>query len=133
MEIVDNCSQGFGAIARATVKDGKVVEIYIVSEGEFYPVGDDMPPIVDTVFIVNPGIGYQDGDKVIDDIGNEYDAKFSNGSLVSVTPINSQDITDIPILTVVSDTGSGAILKANLDVRPEFQGEVKQVIDCVET
>ena len=133
VEIVDNCSQGFGAIARAVVKDGKVVEIYIVSEGEFYPVGDDIPPIVDTVFIVNPGIGYQDGDKVIDDIGNEYDAKFSNGSLVSVTPINSQDITDIPILTVVSDTGSGAILKANLDVRPEFQGEVKQVIDCVET
>jgi hypothetical protein len=34
---------------------------------------------------------------------------------------------------VKSTTGSGAILKANLDVRPEFQGEVKQVIDCPET
>ena len=28
---------------------------------------------------------------------------------------------------------AGALLKANLDVRPEFQGEVKQVIDCPET
>ena len=27
-----------------------------------------------------------------------------------------------------SSTGSGALLKANLDVRPEFQGEVKQVM-----
>ena len=39
----------------------------------------------------------------------------------------------MPVLNVISDSGSGAILKANLDVRPEFQGEVKQVIDCVET
>ena len=133
VEIVDNCKQGYGAIARATVKDGKVNEIYMVSEGEFYPIEDGTPPIISDVTIINPGSGYEDGDTVTDDFDNEYDVKISSGAIVKVTPINSKDITDIPTLTVKSTTGSGALLKANLDVRPEFQGEVKQVIDCPET
>ena len=133
VEIVDNCGQGFGAIARATVKDGKVNEIYIVSEGQLYPISDDVPPIIDTVTIVNPGFGYQEGDTVTDNFGNEYNTQISFGSIIKVTPINSKDIDELPILNVNSSTGSGAILKANLDVRPEFQGEVKQVIDCINT
>ena len=133
VEIVDNCGQGFGAIARATIKDGKVNEIYMVSEGQFYPISDDEPPIIDSVTIVNPGSGYQEGDTVTDDFDNEYEVQISYGSIIKVIPINSQDITDIPILTVNSDTGSGAVLKANLDVRPEPQGEIKQVIDCINT
>ena len=133
VEIVDNCKQGYGAIARATVKDGKVNEIYMVSEGELYPIQDGTPPIISTVTIINPGSGYEEGDTIVDDFGNKFDVKISFGAIIKVTPINSQDITDIPTLTVISSTGSGAILKANLDVRPEFQGEVKQVIDCPET
>ena len=133
VEIVDNCNQGFGAVARATIKDGKVNEIYIVSEGQLYPISDDEPPIIDSVVIVNPGSGYQEGDTVTDDFDNEYEVQISYGSIIKVTPINSKDITDIPILTVNSDTGSGAVLKANLDIRPEPQGEIKQVIDCINT
>ena len=133
VEIVDNCNQGFGAVARATIKDGKVNEIYMVSEGQFYPISDDEPPIIGSVTIVNPGSGYQEGDTVTDDIDNQYEVKISHGSIIKITPINSKDITDIPILTVNSDTGSGAVLKANLDVRPEPQGEIKQVIDCINT
>ena len=94
---------------------------------------DGTPPIISAVTIINPGSGYEEGDTVIDDFDNEYDVKISYGSIIKVTPINSQDITDIPVLTVISQTGSGAVLKANLDARPEFQGEIKQVIDCPET
>ncbi len=134
VEIVDNCKQGFGAVARATIKDGKVNEIYIVSEGQFYPISNDAPPIVDTITIVNPGYGYEEGDTVTDNLGNEYDVQISFGSILKVTPINSKDIDELPILTVNSSTGSGAVLKANLDVRPDTpQGEVKQVIDCIQT
>ena len=133
VEIVDNCKQGFGAIARATVKDGKVDSIYVVSEGENYPVEDITPPIVTDIIIINPGSGYEEEDKVIDDLGNEYDTKIYAGSIIKVTPINSKDITEIPILSVISKTGTGAILKANLDLRSEFQGEVEQVIDCIKT
>ena len=105
----------------------------MVSEGQFYPISDDEPPIIGSVTIVNPGSGYQEGDTVTDDIDNQYEVKISHGSIIKITPINSKDITDIPILTVNSDTGSGAVLKANLDVRPEPQGEIKQVIDCINT
>jgi hypothetical protein len=87
--------------------------------------------IVESVNIINPGTGYQDGDTVIDNQGNQYEVQVSFGSIIKVTPINSKDISDIPILEVQSDTGSGALLRANLGVRPDFQDEVKQVIDCV--
>ena len=134
VEIVDNCGQGFGAIARATIKDGKVNEIYIVSQGLLYPISDDVPPIIDSVTIINPGFGYEEGDIVTDNLGNQYDTQISFGSIIKVTPINSKDITELPILTVNSSTGSGAVLKANLDDRPETpQGEIKQVIDCINT
>jgi hypothetical protein len=131
VQIVDKCGRGYGAVGRATIKQGKIDTIYVVSVGEGYPVDEVVPYIVDSVSVLDPGSGYQDGDTVIDNLGNEYDVNIQFGSIVKVTPINSKDITDIPKLEVISNTGSGAILTANLDVRPEFDGEVKQVIDCV--
>ena len=55
------------------------------------------------------------GDTVTDNLGNEYDVQISFGSILKVTPINSKDIDELPILTVNSSTGSGAVLKANLE------------------
>lgn len=131
VEVVDNCDQGYGAIARATIQNGQVNNIYVVSEGENYPVDEITPYTVSDVTIIDPGSGYEDGDTVTDDLGNTYQAQIFQGSIIKVTPINIKDITDIPRLTVQSNTGSGAILAANLDTRPDFQGEVQQVIDCV--
>jgi len=130
VEITDNCKQGYGAHAQAILKDGKVDSIYIVTEGEGYPVEDDSPLVIDKVIIVNPGTGYGDNTFVTDQFDNEYDVEVFNGSIVRVTPINNIDITEIPIFEVIG-TGDGAQLSAVLtDERPP-QGEVKQVIDCV--
>jgi hypothetical protein len=131
VEVVDNCNQGYGAIARATIQNGQVNNVYVVSEGENYPVTEFTPYTVSDVTVIDPGSGYEDGDTVTDDLGNTYQAQIFQGSIIKVTPINIKDITDIPRLTVQSNTGSGAILAANLDTRPDFQGEVQQVIDCV--
>lgn len=133
VEIIDNCRQGYGAVARSIIENGKVVSIYIVAEGLNYPITDMSPPIVNTVTVINPGSDYSDEDYVVDQLGNEYDTKIYAGSIIKITPINSQDINEIPILSVVSSTGSGAVLKANLDARPEFQGEIQNIIDCVNT
>lgn len=129
VEIVDNCNQGYGAIARSIISDGQVTGIYIVSPGENYPA-EEQPYVVSSVSVLNPGSGYSDGDTVVDDQGNEYDTQISNGYIVKVTPLNNAVITNLPVLTVNSDTGVGAILKPSLDI-PDFQGEVKQVIDCI--
>ena len=40
-------------------------------------------------------------------------------------------MTEQPELTITTSTGFGAILSAQILPRPEFQGEIKQVIDCI--
>ena len=145
VEIVDNANQGYGAVARAIIKDGKVDSIYIVSEGENYALGDlsdnAKPPgllepkvyTIDKILPIIPGTGYVVGDVVKDQFDNEYSVQIDNGSIISVEPINKTvTVNDLPIIQIDSDTGSGAILRPILDIiSPDLQGEVKQVIDCV--
>jgi hypothetical protein len=163
VEIRDNCNQGYGVVARATINDaGEVDSVYIVSEGENYPTGDLYDNSVSTtantvinnstenqtqslvarnysvnkILIQNPGqnyIGGVGGDTATDQFDNEYSIEIFEGSITKIQPINTIVIVnDLPIITIESDTGSGAILRPILDTPPaEFQGEVKQVIDCV--
>jgi hypothetical protein len=129
VEVVDNCKQGYGAICRATIKNGQVDRIYVESEGENYPVGEVRPQVVTNIDVIDPGIGYQKGDVAVDDQGNEYNTEVYLGSIVKVTPINIKDTTDLPILSVRTRTGSGARLLPTLGDRPDR--EVQRVIDCV--
>lgn len=131
VEITDSCNQGYGAVARATIKDGQVNSIYIVSEGENYPA-EEQPYIVSDVSVIDTGSGYSPEDTVVDNLGNVYETQVASGYIVKVTPINKVNITSLPVLSVITETGSGAILKPKLDI-PDLQGEVKQVIDCVTT
>jgi hypothetical protein len=160
VEIRDNCNQGYGVVARATINDaGEVDSVYIVSEGENYPTGDLYDNSVSTtantvinnstenqtqslvarnysvnkILIQNPGQNYISGDTATDQFDNEYSIEIFEGSITKIQPINTIVIVnDLPIITIKSDTGSGAILRPILDTPPaEFQGEVKQVIDCV--
>jgi hypothetical protein len=144
VEVVDNCNQGYGCVARSVINDnGKVDFIYIVSEGENYSIGTlQNNYVVSNVIIENPGEDYTSNDTVTDNFGNNYPIQVSNGTIVKVTPsdnissqINTFIVNDLPVLTVNSKTGTGAILRPILDtsnITPsEFQGEVKQNIDCV--
>ena len=146
VEIIDNANQGYGAVARAIIKDGKVDSIYIVSEGENYAPGDlydNSDPdvlkskdyIIDKILIEPPGKNYnEDDDNIVkDQFDNEYSVQIDNGSIINVEPINKTvTVNDLPIIQIDSDTGSGAILRPILDIiPPDFQGEVQQVIDCV--
>ena len=79
--------------------------------------------------IINPGSDYSNNDVVVDDLGNEYETEIFNGAIVKVTPINTNDITDLPRLTVRTITGSGVKLYPTLGERPP--GELQQIIDCV--
>jgi hypothetical protein len=160
VSITDNCRKGYGAVAESVIENGKVVAIIINSDGEGYTLGnqprvgdvgtdtgdvgtdtgdvgsgvtltDQQNITISEVLIINPGYNYQPEDIVTDNFGNEYNVVIDNGSIISITPINITDITDLPILRVVSTTGSGAKLKPVFGFRTSFQGEIKQVIDCV--
>ena len=149
VEIVDNCNQGYGAVARAVIDyDPKsptyqqVVDVYVVTSGENYPViepeeGSDAVYNVDHVVVVNPGQNYNEGDTITDEQGNIYTMFLDDdGRILNVIPPNPetsnvQAVTELPELTITSSTGFGAILKAQISARPEYQGEIKQVIDCI--
>ena len=149
VEIVDNCNQGYGAVARAVIDyDPKsptyqqVIDVYVVTAGENYPViepeeGSDAVYTVDHVVVANPGQNYKDEDTITDDQGNIY-TKFldDDGRILNVIPPNPetssvQAVTELPEIAISSSTGFGAILKAQIAARPEYQGEIKQVIDCI--
>jgi hypothetical protein len=154
VEIVDDCKQGYGAVARSVIdydEDsptyGQVIDIYLVSEGENYPLSDpgetpesNPPYIIDNIAIINSGINYTNDDKVIDlnnpKVEYKIEVDTNNGQIARVFPINSQndnvvEVKDLPILKVKSQTGYGATLKARLKPRKEYQGQIKQQIDCI--
>ena len=130
VQVVDSCNQGYGAIARATVKDGKIDKIYMSSVGENYPVEEVEPLVVTKVDVINPGSGFTNDDIVSDNLGNFYEADIVGGAIIRVTPINTVDITELPRITITSVSGSGAVLVPKLGKRPP-QEEVTQVIDCI--
>jgi len=138
VDIVDNCNQGYGAKAVAIVKpDGTLDKIVPKNEktiGENYPSNEDPEDekqVVDTE-IIEPGSGYQPGDTITDNLGNQYKPVIENGGIVKATPINSPKVTEIPIITPISDTGSGAIIMPIIDnIDPIVSGDVQSVIDCI--
>ena len=148
VEIVDTCKQGYGAVAKAVVDyDEKsptyqqIVDVYIISEGENYPIKDPQdttPKIIDHVVVVSPGTDYVKGDIVTDSFDNEYTVYIDDntGGILNVIPSDSSvanvnEITELPELIIKTQTGYGAILKPQLKPRPPYQGDVKEVIDCV--
>ena len=149
VEIVDNCNKGYGAVARAVIDYDpnsstyqQVVDVYVVTGGENYPViepvdGSDAVYAVDHVVVVDAGQDYTNNDTITDEQGNEYNMFLDDGGrILNVIPPNPEitnvkEIKDLPELTITSSTGFGAVLKAQLGIRPEFQGEIKQVIDCI--
>jgi len=155
VSISDNCGKGYGAVAQSVIENGQVTAILINSDGEGYTLGDQPIPndvvngatgtgtgtgagqpqqqniTISKVIIENPGYNYEDGDIVTDNFKNQYNVVINNGSISSITPINITDITDRPVLQVISKTGSGARLKPVFGFAQVYQGDVKQVIDCV--
>ena len=110
--------------------------------GENYPLvesedGSDAVYNVDHVVVANPGRNYSPDDVISDDKGNVYNAFLDlDGRILNVIPPNPalsnlEPVTDLPELTIQTSTGSGAVLKAQISSRPEYQGEIKQVIDCI--
>ena len=131
VEIVDDCDEGYGAIGRALIKNGEVVGLYVVSEGEGYPPGEmEDFGVVDTV-VDNAGLGYSENDTATDQFGNQYQLVIDKGSIVSVKPLNINITTLLPQITIQSDTGRGASIRPILGP-PEPSAEIKQVIDCID-
>ena len=148
VEVTDNCEQGYGAHARAVIDYDpssptyqQVIDVYVVTPGENYPVIDensyDNEYTVDHVAVISPGENYTSNDKITDNVGNEYEKILDEqGRILNVIPPNPALFDVIPVdgfpkLFIESSTGFGAIIKPQIAPRPSYQGETKQVIDCI--
>ncbi len=149
IEIVDDQNQGFGAVARSIVNErGEIESIYMVSEGEFYSVGDVLDYSILEVIVEDGGYNYNNDTIIRDDKGNLYDYVLNDGRITQVVPLNNT--TDgLPNLTVSGD-GYGAILRPVLgainssaytedsdgnlssNLTNLFAGKPTKVIDCPE-
>jgi len=193
VEIIDDCEQGYGAVARSIIdENGEVTSIYIVSEGENYPIGDinvnideeiaetnpsNIPSYVSDVYVEQSGFGYEETDTVTDDFGNKYEIVVDpeTGSITDVlitSPVTDIDVNvdtneniipdsipitstissppliinnyiiveDLPVITIQSENGVGAVLRPILDKLPleVIQGNESTirskrfVKDCIE-
>ena len=94
--------------------------------------------------IINPGFGYQEGDKVIiqPDNGAEITPKFGNfGNLISLEVISGgEGFQDMPIAYIESESGINAEISLRLCIdrigddaakEPGVQDKVVSVVDCV--
>jgi hypothetical protein len=130
VEITDECGQGYGAVARSVLNDdGTIKYIYIVSDGENYPINEEIPYFIDEVVVEESGNDYTENDTVTDENGNEFAFELYNGSITKITPINNP-VSDLPVLTVNSSTGSGAVLRPILTTTQRI-GTPTKSIDCV--
>lgn len=129
IEIIDDNDQGYGAVARSIInQNGELESIYIVSEGENYSLGNIEQYSVLNVLVEDGGRGYEDV-IVKDNLGNIYQSQIVDGRIYKVTPLNNV-IDALPVLTVISNTGNGAILRPVLGA-PKFDGELQKSIDCI--
>ncbi len=147
VEITDTCNNGYGAVAKAVIDYDpqsptykQVTDIFVVSAGENYPVIEeniDKSFTIDHVVIVNSGEGYTQSDSIQDNEGNNYTFILDdNGKILNVIPPNPivdniLPVRSVPELFIESETGFGAIIKPIITPRPTYQGEIKQVIDCI--
>ena len=130
VEITDECGQGYGAVARSVLNDdGTIKYIYIVSDGENYPINEQVPYFIDDVVVEESGNDYTENDTVTDENGNKFAFELYNGSITKITPINNS-VSDLPVLTVNSSTGSGAVLRSILTTTQRI-GTPTKSIDCV--
>ena len=102
VEVRDNCKLGVGAVARAVIKDGKVIKIYIVTPGEGYPSAGEELFVVDTVEVISGGSNYTPS-IIEDQYGGEYEVVVDeDGEVTDILPINIIQMPDIPVLKVPS-------------------------------
>ena len=86
---------------------------------------------VNDVIVDDTGSNYSTGDIGIDTFGNTYTLIINNGQIIQAQPINKIEVDDLPVITVKSDTGSGAILRPILGrINPVPQGKIQFIRDC---
>ncbi len=128
----DKCGQGYGAYGRAIIDTnsksptfGQVTSVVMLSEGENYPVDANPTSVdgqfpevyIDDIIIEDPGEDYIDTpiiDTGHDDIEVQTDTNPDSpnyGRIIAITILKQVPYDVFPDLTVISETGYGAVIR----------------------
>ena len=133
ISIDDDCNEGYGAFAGATIYNnqnsptyGQLTSITMITTGENYSAdGEEVPLYIAGVVIVDPGRSYQ-----VDDTLEDFELQVLDGKITNVSVVNRPAYTSLPELNINTNTGVGAILRPIMSpIRP--QGDIIEVIDCI--
>tara|TARA_X000000368_G_C23056096_1_gene723948 strand:+ start:2010 stop:3878 length:1869 start_codon:yes stop_codon:yes gene_type:complete len=133
ISIDDDCNEGYGAFAGATIDNnqnsptyGQVTSATMITSGENYSAdGEDVPLYISGVVIVDEGSSYQ-----VDDTLEDFELEILDGKITNVSLVNRVAYTSLPELNINTSTGVGSILRPIMSsTRP--QGDTIQVIDCI--
>ena len=148
VQFVDACDNGYGATGQAIVENGQITNIVMLETGGGYiPTseitpdnqGEDVVGQLNSVQIVNTGIGYSEDDMIESECGVLKPVLDGEGRIIGANIISSElGCTTLPDLSINSATGVGAIIRpvmkyvrrseVNVSVPPE---KVIRVVDCV--
>ncbi len=115
VSIIDDCENGRGASGVAIMDGDQVVNIGILNSGGSYlsegvsdSEGVDVIGEIVDANIISTGAGYEEGDLVVSESGQALTPIIEDGRIVGVKGKIDQGLTDIPTLTVQTNTGFGA-------------------------
>ena len=114
--LIDDCNNGRGSTAEAVVEDGAVTNIIIKDSGGGYLSGEqvadtdgiDVIGEVVGVKVVTTGAGYEEGDLIVSNSGQAMTPIIEKGRIIGASGEIDQGLSEIPTLTVVTNTGVGA-------------------------
>jgi len=118
--IFDDCNNGKGATAKPVVEDGKIVNLIITNSGGGYLTPDsisdtegvDVIGQVEGVDIISTGIGYEEGDLICSESGQCLTPVIEDGRIVGASGVIDLGLVKVPELTVETNTGIGADIRA---------------------
>ena len=116
---IDDCNNGRGSAGIAIMDGDKMINVGILetgggylSEGTADASGVDVIGEVVDINIISTGTGYEEGDLIVSDSGQSLTPIIENGRIVGASGKIDQGLTNIPALTVQTNTGVGAKLLA---------------------
>jgi len=120
VSVFDDCSNGKGATAKAVIENGQVVNLIVTNSGGGYLTPDsisdtegvDVIGQVEGIDIVSTGIGYEEGDLICSESGQCLTPVIENGRIVGVSGKIDLGLVKVPELTVETNTGIGADVRA---------------------
>ena len=118
--IFDDCNNGKGATAKPVVEDGRIVNLIITNSGGGFLTPDsisdtegvDVIGQVEGVDIISTGIGYEEGDLICSESGQCLTPVIEDGRIVGASGKIDLGLVKVPELTVESNTGIGADVRA---------------------